>query len=87
MSVTGSPVTATKSANFPGSMAPILSCQPSISAALVVTGIGNGTSGTPCRRDDNAGLHDLEEEMVVAGMLGLTEGTVKNHVSRRSRGE
>src|SRR5437762_910757 len=34
MSAIGSPVTATRSANFPASTAPMRSCQPNISAAL-----------------------------------------------------
>src|SRR5262249_39734117 len=47
MSAIGSPATATRSANFPGSTAPTLSCHPSISAVLVVTERRTSSGGIP----------------------------------------
>src|SRR5438105_12505974 len=47
MSAIGSPLTATRSANFPGSIAPMRSCQPNISAALVVMARITSREGIP----------------------------------------
>src|SRR5579872_5399703 len=47
---------------------------------LVVTCIGNGMSGTPCRREDDAGLHDLQEEMVVGGRRQVQEYALVTHL-------
>src|SRR5580704_14322688 len=47
MSAIGSPLRATRSANFPGSTAPTRSCQPNNSAALVVTARRISSGGIP----------------------------------------
>src|SRR5947207_2956157 len=52
MSAIGSPATAIRSANFPGSIDPIRSCQPNISAALVVMARMTSGAGIPNRIHD-----------------------------------
>jgi hypothetical protein len=74
MTAIGSPATATRSANFPDSIAPMRSCQPNISAALIVTARITSNGGIPASRK-------LTNVATLAGQSIFTVGRSDSHES------